>query len=97
MEGHTVFMGWKRQPQEDISSPQVALLSSMKYHNIQGFLKTDKHILNFMWKRKPKNRQIILEKKTVGGIFSVKAYKIATGIKMYETARGINTQLSETE
>lgn len=84
MEGHTVFMGWKRQPQEDISSPQVALLSSMKYHNIQGFFwKTDKLILNFMWKREsPKIAKIILEKKTVGGIFSVKAYKIATGIKI---------------
>jgi len=36
-----------------------------------------------MWKREsPKIAKIILEEKTVGGIFSVKAYKIATGIKI---------------
>ena len=46
-------------------------------------MKTDNLILNFMWKREsPKIAKIILEKKTVGGIFSVKAYKIATGIKI---------------
>lgn len=60
---------------------------SLKFNEIPQysgfFLKTDKLILNFMWKREsPKIAKIILEKKTVGGIFSVKAYKIATGIKI---------------
>ena len=37
MAGHTVFMGWKHQPHEDISSPQVKSPHVPNKHNNKLF------------------------------------------------------------